>query len=66
MACDCLKVALCDQLVHQKTLHAHVKCCMYKRKVLRADAFVCVITGNRSSQFLLKRGFQSNFVLKIY
>ena len=35
-------------------------------KFWRLVVFVCVITGNRSSQFLLEHGFQSNFVLKIY
>ena len=40
---------------------------MYQRKVLTAGGLcLYVITGNRSSQFLLKHGFQSNFVLKIY
>ena len=63
-SCDCLKVALCDQFVHKKTLHAHRKCCMYKSQVLKAGGFcLYVITCNRSSQFLLKHGFQSNFVL---
>ena len=38
-SCDCLKVALCDQFVHKKTLHAHGKCCMYKSQVLKAGGF---------------------------
>ena len=48
VSCDCLKVALCDQFAHQKTLHAHLKCSMYKRKVWKAGGF-CLCSS--SSKF---------------
>ena len=48
-SCDCLKVALRDKFAQKKTLHAHVKCCMYKRKDFKAGGF-CLRDHQQSQQ----------------